>query len=92
MIRTCRSLNCITPPHILRKLLESKDRDVREAALKTLLGTANLRGARESAERPVPLRLRARAGGPFTTASTKPTFPPPSWSEPKTAPPLPMTP
>lgn len=46
MIRTCRCLNCITPPHLLKKLLESKDKDVREAALNTLLVTARLRGER----------------------------------------------
>jgi Zn-dependent metalloprotease len=46
MTWTCRCLNCITPPHILKKLLESKDRDVREAALNTLLATAQLRGER----------------------------------------------
>lgn len=48
MFRTCRCLNCITPPHILKKLLESRDRDVREAALNTLLTNATLRGAREA--------------------------------------------
>jgi hypothetical protein len=46
MITTCRRLNCITPPHLLKKLLESRDRDVREAALNTLLATARLRGER----------------------------------------------
>jgi Zn-dependent metalloprotease len=46
MIRTCRCLNCITPPHLLKKLLESRDRDVREAALNTLLATARMRGER----------------------------------------------
>jgi Zn-dependent metalloprotease len=46
MIRTCRSLNCITPPHLLKKLLESKDRDIREAAFNTLLATARVRGER----------------------------------------------
>jgi Zn-dependent metalloprotease len=42
----CRCLNCITPPHLLEKLLESSDARVREAALKTLLATARLRGER----------------------------------------------
>ena len=42
----CRCLNCITPPHLLEKLLESSDSRVREAALKTLLATARLRGER----------------------------------------------
>ncbi|AWM36728.1 Protease PrtS precursor [Gemmata obscuriglobus] len=41
-----RCLNCITPPHILEKLLESKDKDIRQAALSTLLTTARLRGER----------------------------------------------
>jgi Zn-dependent metalloprotease len=42
----CRCLNCITPPHLLEKLLESSDSRVREAALKTMLATARLRGER----------------------------------------------
>jgi Zn-dependent metalloprotease len=46
MRRTCRCLNCITPPHMLKKLLESTDRTVREAALNTLLTTERLRGER----------------------------------------------
>jgi len=46
MTGTCRCLNCITPPHILRKLLESKDKDIRQAALNTLLSTSRLRGER----------------------------------------------
>ena len=47
MIQTCRHLNCIVPPHLLRKLLESKDREISEAALNTLLSSAQMRGARE---------------------------------------------
>src|SRR5262249_39639869 len=46
MLRTCRCLNCITPPHMLKKLLESKDKDIRQAALNTLLSTARMRGER----------------------------------------------
>src|SRR5471030_2205861 len=42
----CRCLNCITPPHILKKLLESNDKDVRKAALDTLLSSAQMRGER----------------------------------------------
>jgi Zn-dependent metalloprotease len=42
----CRCLNCITPPHMLRKLLESKDKDIREMALNTLLASTRLRGQR----------------------------------------------
>ena len=43
---SCRCLNCITPPHILRRLLESSDREIRQAALNTLMSTAQLRGER----------------------------------------------
>lgn len=46
MIGHCHSLSCITPPHILRKLLESKDRSIREAALNSLLVTSRLKGER----------------------------------------------
>ena len=42
----CRCINCITPPHILKKLLENPDSRVREAALQTLLSTSRLRGER----------------------------------------------
>ncbi|MGW0754699.1 M4 family metallopeptidase [Streptomyces sp. NPDC002587] len=45
MSRT-RPINCIIPPYILDKLLESEDREVRQAALDTLLTTARLRGER----------------------------------------------
>ena len=54
-----RCLNCITPPHILEKLLESKDKDIRQAALNTLLTTARLRG-----ERAVRGALAFAAAGP----------------------------
>lgn len=43
---TCRCINCITPPHLLKKLLESKNKDIRDAALSTILTTARLRGER----------------------------------------------
>ncbi|MCB9851219.1 MAG: M4 family metallopeptidase [Phycisphaerales bacterium] len=46
MSHACRCLNCITPPHILKKLLESQDRAIREAALASMLTTARLRGER----------------------------------------------
>lgn len=46
MHRSCRCVSCITPPHLLRKLLESQDPQLREAALNTLLTTAKLRGER----------------------------------------------
>ena len=46
ILRSCRCLNCITPPFMLRKLLESSDKDVQKAALDTLLASAQLRGER----------------------------------------------
>ncbi|WP_327281236.1 MULTISPECIES: M4 family metallopeptidase [unclassified Streptomyces] len=45
MSRT-RPINCIIPPYILDKMLESEDREVRQAAMDTLLTTARLRGER----------------------------------------------
>jgi Zn-dependent metalloprotease len=47
MIRPCRCLNCITPPHLLKKLLENQDKDISKTALNTMLTTATLRGERE---------------------------------------------
>ncbi|MCB9858328.1 MAG: M4 family metallopeptidase [Phycisphaerales bacterium] len=46
MKANCRCVNCITPPHILKRLLESSRREVREAAMNSLLVTARLRGER----------------------------------------------
>ncbi|AZM87476.1 MULTISPECIES: M4 family metallopeptidase [Streptomyces] len=46
MSRT-RPINCIIPPYILDKLMESEDSEVRQAALDTLLTTARLRGERD---------------------------------------------
>src|SRR3954470_9798004 len=46
MTRNCRCLNCIMPPHILNRLLESENEDGRKAALNTLLSTERLRGQR----------------------------------------------
>ncbi|MGV9404402.1 M4 family metallopeptidase [Streptomyces sp. NPDC003667] len=43
---TARPVNCIIPPYILDKLLDSEDRGARQAALDTLLITARLRGER----------------------------------------------
>lgn len=40
-------LNCIIPPYLLRRLLESEQSEVRQAALDTMLTTARLRGQRE---------------------------------------------
>ena len=42
----CRCPQCITPPHLLLKLMQSADKDIRQAALNTLLATSNLRGKR----------------------------------------------
>ncbi|MBX9608381.1 MAG: M4 family metallopeptidase [Gammaproteobacteria bacterium] len=41
-----KCVNCITPPHLLRKLLESPREEIRQAALSTLLVTERLRGQR----------------------------------------------
>ncbi len=46
MDRTCRCLNCIIPPHLLRRLLESSSKEVRQAALNTLMTSERLRGQR----------------------------------------------
>ena len=46
MTAVCRCLACITPPHLLKKLLESKDADIREAALSTMLTSSRLGGER----------------------------------------------
>jgi Zn-dependent metalloprotease len=44
---TSRRISCITPPFILTKLLDSDNEAIRQAALATLLTTAQLRGQRE---------------------------------------------
>lgn len=41
-----RAVSCIVPDHILRKLLESDDEQIRAAAYRTIVSTAALRGAR----------------------------------------------
>jgi len=46
MAKAHRCLNCIMPPHIMDKLLDHKDEQVRDAALSTLINTARLRGER----------------------------------------------
>ncbi|MES9524945.1 M4 family metallopeptidase [Streptomyces capoamus] len=43
---TTRRVHCIIPPHLLDKLLESDDSEVRKAALDTMLTTTRLRGER----------------------------------------------
>jgi len=45
--RRCRCINCVTPPYLLNKLLESSDTRIREAAQRTLLVTSRLRGERK---------------------------------------------
>jgi Zn-dependent metalloprotease len=44
---TIGRLNCITPPYILNRLLDSENAAIRQAALDTLVTTARLRGQRE---------------------------------------------
>ena len=46
MTSTCRCLNCIAPPHLMAKLLDSTDRGIRESALNTMLTSSALRGER----------------------------------------------
>src|SRR5262249_22516728 len=41
-----RPLACIVPPHVFQKLLESKDRRLREAAMRTLLMSTQIRSQR----------------------------------------------
>jgi len=41
------AVNCIVPPHILRRLLESQSEDIRRVALDTLLATTRLRAERD---------------------------------------------
>src|SRR5215470_4061103 len=45
-LTNCQCINCILPPHLLDKLLESKDKDIRQAAKTTLAATAIMRGER----------------------------------------------
>ena len=45
MVHRC-PVSCIVPPHILHKLLESKDRKLRELALSTLLASTRIRAQR----------------------------------------------
>jgi len=61
MIRRC-SVNCIIPPHILRRMLESSDQAIRDIALSTLLATTRLRAER---------RLLAEFGFLANIAGTK---------------------
>lgn len=45
MLHRC-PVNCIVPPHILHKLVESRDRKLRELALRTLLTSTQIRAQR----------------------------------------------
>lgn len=47
MIGKCRCVNCIVPPHMLRRLIDSKDPAIRRAALITMMGSERTRGARK---------------------------------------------
>jgi Zn-dependent metalloprotease len=42
----CQCINCILPPHLLDKLLDSKDKEIRKAAKITLAASAFMRGQR----------------------------------------------
>ena len=43
---TARELNCIVPPHLLDRLVQSEDPAVRDSAMRTLVASAQLRGKR----------------------------------------------
>jgi len=47
MCQQRKTYNCIVPPHILRAMAESRDRQVREAALRTMMASSRIRGQRE---------------------------------------------
>ncbi|MGZ8335141.1 MAG: M4 family metallopeptidase [Allosphingosinicella sp.] len=57
---TCRHVNCITPPHMLKQLMESAKPEVRQAALATLISTSRLRGERD---------VRGAMAGAFSSPS-----------------------
>ena len=61
--RSC--ICCIIPPHLLKKLMESKDGAIRNAALNTMLANARLRGERS---------VRAMAGFLATPAAGRRTI------------------
>jgi hypothetical protein len=67
-----------TPPHLLRKLLESKDKEVRQAALNTLLAPNGCGASDRCGGSRVSLPRPANAGGPFSIASTAHASPPSS--------------
>src|SRR5689334_21583380 len=43
---TTRELNCIMPPHLMDRLAQSDDRNVRDAAIRTLVASTAIRGRR----------------------------------------------
>jgi Zn-dependent metalloprotease len=43
---TSRPLNCIMPPHLLDRLVQSDEPEIRDAAIRTLVASAKLRGER----------------------------------------------
>jgi Zn-dependent metalloprotease len=45
-MRTPRELNCIMPPHLMDRLAQSDDRIVRDAAIRTLVASAEMRRQR----------------------------------------------
>jgi Zinc metalloprotease (elastase) len=47
MCQQQKPYNCIVPPHILRAMAESKDKQVRDAALRTMMASSRIRGQRE---------------------------------------------
>lgn len=47
MCKNRRPINCIVPPHILEKMLESQDQQVKDAALRTIITSERIRGERE---------------------------------------------
>jgi Zn-dependent metalloprotease len=57
-----RYINCIVPEHILKKLLESDDEQIRAAAYRTIVATASMRGARHAIG-PAFAALTVSAGG-----------------------------
>jgi Zn-dependent metalloprotease len=55
-------IQCIVPPHILKKLLEHQDSGIRDRAMKTLMLTADLRGYRRAVG-PLATLLATATGG-----------------------------
>ena len=47
-MHTNHTLNCIMPPHLLDRLSQSNNREIRDAAMRTMLTTAELRGGRDA--------------------------------------------